>query len=143
MVLTAVVFLGLLFALFKPLRSGFGALHAALLLLFAGAHMLWRYDVPTFSSVAVEHVLWMHLLVIQLVTFAAYGRDKYISQHGGAWRVPERVLHGLAFAGGTPAAFLAQKFFRHKTKKQSFRNFFWLVFVIQIGLIIVLKRFVG
>jgi uncharacterized membrane protein YsdA (DUF1294 family) len=49
-------------------------------------------------------------------------------------RVPERVLHLTAFAGGTPGAFAAQRLFRHKTVKTRFRAWFWILFALQLGL---------
>lgn len=63
-------------------------------------------------------------IVLSLVTFLAYARDKSAAQNG-AWRVPERTLHLLALAGGWPGAMLAQRTFRHKTRKDSFRIGFW------------------
>jgi uncharacterized membrane protein YsdA (DUF1294 family) len=45
--------------------------------------------------------------------------------------VPERVLHLLALAGGTPAAFAAQRLFRHKTIKAPFRLQFTLIAAAQ------------
>jgi uncharacterized membrane protein YsdA (DUF1294 family) len=47
------------------------------------------------------------------------------------WRVPESVLHLMALAGGTPAAFAGQRALRHKTAKQSFRAWFWVIVVAQ------------
>jgi uncharacterized membrane protein YsdA (DUF1294 family) len=46
--------------------------------------------------------------------------------------VPEFVLHTIAVAGGTPAAFCGQNLFRHKTVKGSFRRVFWLIVVLQL-----------
>ena len=54
----------------------------------------------------------------------------------GWLRVPERLLHFLAFAGGTPFALLAQQLLRHKTVKRSFRVVFWVVAVAQVVLIV-------
>ncbi len=51
-------------------------------------------------------------------------------------RVPELVLHILALLGGSPTALLSQKIFHHKTSKQSFLLIYWLIVLIQIGLIV-------
>jgi uncharacterized membrane protein YsdA (DUF1294 family) len=71
---------------------------------------------------------------INVSTFAAYAYDKSVArgQGGGLWRVPETVLHVLALAGGTPAAFAGQKLLRHKSVKQPFRAWFWTIVVLQI-----------
>jgi uncharacterized membrane protein YsdA (DUF1294 family) len=74
---------------------------------------------------------------INLATFAAYLYDKSVARGEGGrlWRVPETVLHLLALAGGTPAAFAGQKLLRHKTVKRPFRWWFWSIVVLQIGLL--------
>lgn len=66
-------------------------------------------------------MVWAALLLIavNLATYVAYGHDKAQSQSGG-WRIRESTLLGLAFLGGSPAAKLAQRNFRHKTRKQPF-----------------------
>ena len=58
--------------------------------------------------------------VTSLASFAAYGLDKRRAAVGGR-RVPERTLHLLASLGGWPGAILAQRQFRHKTRKVSFQ----------------------
>jgi uncharacterized membrane protein YsdA (DUF1294 family) len=80
------------------------------------------------------HLGVAYLLSINLVTLGYYGYDKLISGRR-MLRVPEKSLHTLAFAGGTPFAFLAQKLFRHKTVKRSFRTMFWILAAIQAAII--------
>ena len=60
--------------------------------------------------------LW---LFVNLLTYTAFGLDKSRARRGG-WRVPERTLLMLAFLGGWPAAKVAQRQFRHKTRKRPF-----------------------
>jgi len=60
-----------------------------------------------------------------------YGYDTAVSS-GTKLRVPENVLHLLAFLGGSPAALLSQAMFRHKTLKPSFRRTFWLIVALQL-----------
>ena len=43
------------------------------------------------------YLIW--LILISVITFFVYGYDKFQAKSGG-WRVPEKVLHGLALAGG-------------------------------------------
>jgi uncharacterized membrane protein YsdA (DUF1294 family) len=79
-------------------------------------------------SVAV----WMgYLAGINLAAFLLYGYDKAVA--GGAkLRVPESVLQGIALLGGSPAAFLSQRLFRHKTVKEPFQRAFRLIIAAQI-----------
>ena len=67
---------------------------------------------------------------LNIVTLLTYGCDKMTSQTGGS-RVPEVLLHGLALFGGTPAAFVAQMVFHHKTRKSKFRTIFWMIVMAQ------------
>jgi uncharacterized membrane protein YsdA (DUF1294 family) len=76
------------------------------------------------------------LLAVSGVTFAIYGFDKRRAMNRGV-RVPERVLLGLGFLGGTPGALLGMRVFRHKTVKTSFRVQFILLTVAQVALIAV------
>jgi uncharacterized membrane protein YsdA (DUF1294 family) len=74
------------------------------------------------------------LLAINLTTFAYYGYDK--ARAGTRLsRVPEAVLHGLVLLGGTLGGWGGMVLFRHKTIKASFRLVFWLIVVLQVGLI--------
>ena len=66
-----------------------------------------------------------------------YGADKRAAQQQGP-RVPEKALHLLALFGGSPAAWFAQRHFRHKTRKDSFQAMFWLIVVVQAVLLIAL-----
>ena len=70
-----------------------------------------------------------YLLAVNLTTFILYGYDKLIS--GTKLRVPEKVLHLFALVLGSPAAFLAQRAFRHKTVKKSFRIVFNVTIILQ------------
>ena len=81
------------------------------------------------------HLLLAYILSINLVTFLLYGYDKFISS-GKRLRVPELNLQALALLGGSPSALFAQKFFRHKTIKGSFQIVYWLIVILQIGLLI-------
>lgn len=62
--------------------------------------------------------------VAAVLTALVYGFDKLAAVRG--WRrVRERSLHLLALLGGWPGACLAQRVFRHKTRKQPFSTIFW------------------
>jgi len=75
-------------------------------------------------SVWVAVVLLGGYVVLSAITFGVYGWDKAAAR-AAATRVPESMLHVLALAGGWPGALFAQRVFRHKTRKHSFRSVFW------------------
>jgi len=72
--------------------------------------------------------------LMSLVTFVAYGLDKGRARTAGR-RIPEQTLHLLAFLGGWPGAWIAQRLFHHKTRKLSFRVTFWLVVALHLALV--------
>lgn len=74
------------------------------------------------------------VMVMSIICFAAYGLDKQLAVSGGR-RVPEGTLHLLALLGGWPGAILAQRHFRHKTKKLSFLIEFWLVVMLHVAFV--------
>lgn len=71
-------------------------------------------------------------LVIGVVTFFVYAKDKRAAIHGN-WRVPEKTLHIFSVAGGWLGALIAQDKLRHKTQKQPFRAIYWLTVVINVA----------
>lgn len=74
-------------------------------------------------------------LVVSLITFLLYAADKSAAQNG-SWRTPENTLHLLSLVGGWPGAIVAQQKLRHKSKKQSFRQVFWLTVILNFGIFI-------
>ncbi len=76
----------------------------------------------------------IYLAIINTITFLTYFKDKKIARNGG-WRISEKTLLLMAFFGGTPAAYYAQKKFRHKTKKSSFKAKFFMIIIFQIILL--------
>ena len=78
-----------------------------------------------------------YLVGINVATTAAYLYDKSVAASGTAlWRVPEAVLHLLALAGGTPAAFASRRLLRHKTRKEGFRAWFWVIVAVQVAALV-------
>ena len=59
-------------------------------------------------------------LIASVAAAAAYRVDKSAAQ-SGRWRTAESTLHVLALMGGWPGALVAQRIFRHKSRKRSFR----------------------
>lgn len=73
--------------------------------------------------------------VMSAVAFVTYGVDKRRAGEFGARRVPERTLHLIGLLGGWPGALAAQRQFRHKTKKASFRLAFWFVVFLHVTVV--------
>ncbi len=66
------------------------------------------------------------------VSAALYGWDKRAASRG-AWRVPERMLHGVDALGGWPGGAMARRVFRHKTRKASFLVVSWLIAIAHVA----------
>ena len=64
-------------------------------------------------------VFGIYMLAINVITWIAYGVDKYKAKHNH-WRIPERTLIGMAALGGFIGAFVGMQMFRHKTKHLKF-----------------------
>ena len=68
-------------------------------------------------------ILW--LLAINLVTFFAFGIDKWKAKRkakkDSVRRVPEKTLFLLAWLGGSVGALIGMRVWRHKTLHRSFR----------------------
>jgi len=71
----------------------------------------------------------IYYLVLSLVSFIAYGIDKWAALRG-RWRTAEGTLHLVALIGGWPGALIAQQVFRHKTRKEGFRTVFWATVIL-------------
>jgi len=57
----------------------------------------------------------IYLLAVNVLAFALYGIDKGKAIRR-AWRIPEKVLILIAFAGGGLGAWMGMMLFHHKTK---------------------------
>lgn len=104
--------------------------------------LLCAVGVGGLSAAAALHGLpWLaaYLLAVNLTTLLVYGLDKALAAIG-LLRVPERVLHGLAFLGGSPAGLAAQRLFRHKTAKTRFQVVYWLIVAVQVALLVIFRE---
>lgn len=78
-------------------------------------------------------ILPMWMIVVSVLAWLNYRSDKKAAE-AGAWRVSETMLHTLELFGGWPGAFLAQRRYRHKTKKASYQAIFQsIVFLYQLA----------
>ncbi len=71
------------------------------------------------------------LALVNLLAFLALAKDKHAAKKRRR-RVPERRLLWLAALGGTPGVFAAIHLFSHKTRKQPFRRWLFLILGVQI-----------
>jgi uncharacterized membrane protein YsdA (DUF1294 family) len=78
------------------------------------------------------------LIAINCITCIVYGYDKAVAQLG-QFRVPEKVLLSLAFAGGWPLGYISMRLLHHKTsnEKVGFRRIFWLLVVVEIITVVI------
>jgi len=81
------------------------------------------------GQLPVSLLAW--LAAANIITLACYLHDKTAAQRGHR-RIPESTLHALELAGGWPGALLAQRRFRHKTTKASYRVAFWTVVALHV-----------
>lgn len=82
-------------------------------------------------------LLFLYLFLINLVTFVAYGIDKYKAKHD-KWRTPEATLLWLAALGGTIGAWAGMQVWHHKTLHRKFRFGVPAIFLLQIVLAVYL-----
>ncbi len=81
-------------------------------------------------------VLIYYLLSVNLLTFLAFGIDKWKAKHK-RWRITEAALLLLAALGGSPAALLAMRVFHHKTLHKKFRYGVPAILLVQVTLVVV------
>ena len=117
-------------------------LHCALLILVAYYIEQNLFRCTPFVYKTFMLFVVFHLISINIVTIWAYYWDKRAARKGN-WRVPEANLHTLELLGGWSGAFIAQKIFRHKTKKQSYQTTFWLVVAFEIALVYFIIKFIS
>ena len=72
------------------------------------------------------------LLAVNGWTVLRFWQDKQRAI-AGRQRIAEADLLGLALIGGTPRAFLARRWFRHKTRKEPFSTRLQLIAAVQAG----------
>lgn len=73
------------------------------------------------------------VLLINLISFAAYGIDKRKARKD-KWRIPESTLLMLAFIGGALGALAGMMVFHHKTKHWKFKILVPLFLLLQLAL---------
>ena len=85
-------------------------------------------------------IIGIYLLIINVVTFALYGIDKWKAIHN-KWRIREATLLITALIGGSLGAFIAMQMFRHKTKKWYFKYTVPAMLVVHVvGMILLVVK---
>ena len=81
----------------------------------------------------IESCFIIYLVVINVITFAVYGLDKWKAQQG-RWRISESSLLTLAAIGGSVGAWIGMKVWHHKTLHRKFTLGVPAILLIQIVL---------
>ena len=81
-----------------------------------------------------KHLILIYFAAITVVTFFAYGIDKWKAKLK-QWRIPESALFGLAAVGGSVGAWLGMKVWHHKTQHKKFKYGVPAIFVAQVALV--------
>src|SRR5688500_9116196 len=103
---------------------------ALLFLLFVGVSVFIRQ---------LPFVVLALYVVFSVISSLVYRHDKSAAQQN-QWRTSEGALILLGVLGGWPGAFVAQQFFRHKTKKRSFQLAFWVTVLLNcFGFVLLLS----
>ncbi len=107
----------------KPRRSKFST---AAKLLFVALLPFPALAILRLARFIEPRIIVGYLILISGVTVWLYWHDKRRAEEDG-WRTPESTLHLVELLGGWPAAFIAQRAFRHKTSKVRFQLTFWAI----------------
>ncbi len=65
-------------------------------------------------------IVLLYIIFINIITFFAYGIDKYKARKG-RWRISEKTLLLMGLCFGSVGQITGMKIFRHKTQKWYFR----------------------
>ena len=87
----------------------------------------------------MANALLYYLIVINILTFAVYGIDKWKAKQDG-WRISEATLLMLAVIGGTIGALLGMQVWRHKTMHKKFKYGLPLILLAQIALMYLISE---
>jgi len=79
--------------------------------------------------------IFLYILLINVIAFAAMGIDKFKAQKG-MWRTKEKTLFILATIGGSIGTIAGMYTFRHKTKHNQFIYGIPMILIAQIVVIV-------
>jgi uncharacterized membrane protein YsdA (DUF1294 family)/cold shock CspA family protein len=102
--------------------------------------------VATLTGTVLTDQLSMNVLLayaaVSTIAFIVYGLDKSAAT-AGRQRTPETTLHFLGFICGWPGALLAQRVFRHKSRKAAFQSTFWGTVALNVIALLLLASDTG
>lgn len=75
-------------------------------------------------------MILIYMTVASIIGFFAMGIDKAKAK-ADAWRIPEKTLLLIAFAGGGAGVWLGMEAFRHKTKHLQFKYGVPFIFLLE------------
>lgn len=106
--------------------------------------LLFRKDMASFSFDFVgffedKPYLLIYLGLINLISFLAFGFDKYKANRDKR-RLKNGLLLGLSFIGGAIGGLFGMKVFRHKTKKAYYKMGLPLMILMHILLLILIMN---
>jgi uncharacterized membrane protein YsdA (DUF1294 family)/cold shock CspA family protein len=99
------------------------------------AVVFFAYLLSTSASGRLPWAVPAWYAALSAVTYFAYGIDKEAAARG-SWRTKEQTLHVLSLAGGWPGALVAQRWLRHKSKKESFLVPFFITAAINLAALV-------
>lgn len=76
----------------------------------------------------------IYLGTMNVAAFLLYGLDKQKARMN-RWRIPEKVLLGIAVIGGSVGAYAGMRAFRHKTQKMKFYIGVPVIFFLQMAIV--------
>lgn len=79
-------------------------------------------------------LLFVAYAAVSGLTFVVYADDKS-SAIQGERRVPESTLHTLELLCGWPGALVAQQYYRHKNRKESYQATYWTMTALNLVLL--------
>lgn len=80
-------------------------------------------------------IIIYYLLAVNVITFFAYGIDKYKAKHD-KWRTSEATLLWLAVLGGSVGAWLGMRVWHHKTMHKKFKYGVPAILLLQIAAVV-------
>ena len=87
----------------------------------------------------MANALLYYLIVVNILTFAVYGIDKWKAKQG-SWRISEATLLMLAVIGGTIGALLGMQVWHHKTMHLKFKYGLPMILLAQIALMYLISE---
>ncbi|MBA5792139.1 DUF1294 domain-containing protein [Flavobacterium sp. xlx-214] len=75
--------------------------------------------------------VFIYLLIVNYIAFSLYHLDKERALKGKR-RISEKNLLTIVAFGGTLGAYIGMQKYRHKTKKTSFKFWFYAIVLLQI-----------